>query len=147
MPAPSDHIHQRRTLLSAERAMARIHDAEHARLDLPPVAVQAVAPAASSPEMRQLLADYILGAVHRAGLSAAFRALFVNDAVESRDPQLCRLAGAVLLSEPSNQGPSAQRWAPPAGVPETQLTEGLARDLARLLLARETARQEEGAHE
>ena len=147
MSTPSDHIHQRRTLLSAERALARIQDAEHARLDLPPVAVQAVAPAADSPELRLLLADYILGAVHRAGLSAAFRVLFINDAVESRDAELCRLAGAVLVREPTNAGPAAERWAPPTGAPETQLTEGLARDLARLLLARETGRQEGGVHE
>jgi hypothetical protein len=144
-PAPQTLAAERRALTLAERLQAKLVDAELAALDLPPVGVAAIAPGAAgplAPALRLALADYVLGAVQRAGLAPAFRALLVNDALETRDAALCQLAGARQMSEPNPGGPPVVRWALPADVPPLPNAEAVARELAGRLVSAESARAE-----
>lgn len=147
MPTPSDHVHQRQVLLVGERALARIRDAELTQLGLVASGVAAVAPHVEGPDGRLALAEYVLGAVERTGLSGAFRALAVNDAIASSQPELCRLLGAVLVEGPTAGGPPQKRWAPPPGTPALAQPEGMARQVAHRLVTKETSRQEGGPGE
>jgi hypothetical protein len=146
--SPSSLLAERRALTLAERLHAKLVDAELAALDLPPVGVAAVVPNAAgtlSPALCTALADYVLGALHRAGLAAAFRALLVNDALETRDAALCQLVGARQVSEPNPGGPPVLRWVLPPDVPPLPNAELLARELAGRLVAAESARAETAA--
>lgn len=147
MSSPSQLATDRHNLTLAERLEARFRDAELEALGLPPSGVAAVAPNAESPEARRALADYVLGVIERAGLSAVFRSLLVNDAIASANPELCRLVGAVLVEQATNAGPPEKHWAPPAGMPALAHTEAVARNVAGRLVAKETGRQEGGARE
>ena len=142
MPTPAAINADRRAQALAERLHAKLIDAQSAALDLPPAGTAAVAPFATTPEARLALAEYVLGVIHRAGLATAFRALLVNDALETGDAALCRLAGAPLVREPTPSGPPVKRHVLPSGIPPLPGSEALARELAGRLVVQETARAE-----
>jgi hypothetical protein len=146
MPSPATLNDDHRAATMAERLRAKLLDAELAALDLPPLAVAAVAPGATTPAARLAFADYIVGAVHRAGLTRPFWAVFASDAVTAQDGTLCPLAGCREEREPSNGGPPILRWVLPEQVPYVMQSEEVARELAARLVRSGVARQEGGAH-
>jgi hypothetical protein len=136
---------ERRVHAMAERINSRLEEAQLAALGQPPVGVAAVAPWADTVEARATLAEYVLGVLHRAGLAEAFRALLVNDALESQNERLMQLVGAVRVAVERVGNPPTHEWRLPAGMPRVTPAEPVARELAARMVAKETARAEEQA--
>jgi hypothetical protein len=136
---------ERRAQTMAERINSRLEEAQLAALDQPPPGVAAVAPWADTAEARVVLAEYVLGILHRAGLAEAFRALLVNDAMESGHERLMQLVGAVRVEVERVGNPPTHEWHLPKGMPRVTPAEPVARELAARMVAKETARAESQA--